>query len=176
MRKLPFHEFPSISPVYSRVLPCYSIGGYSPLWKPPHDYGFLSCSEMGRGTRGTNRRVLRRVGDGGSRCWMVVSMVMNDGDITSWLVVWLPSILFSQKNIGFLIIPIDELIFFRGVAEPPTSDEWWWHNWWFLVISMGWKKKSWAISCGMVVISGDCTVCTKKYHFHSLHVFMKVIS
>ena len=24
-------------------------------------------------------------------------------------------------NIGFLIIPIDELIFFRGVAQPPTS-------------------------------------------------------
>ena len=25
------------------------------------------------------------------------------------------------RNIGFLIIPIDELIFFRGVAQPPTS-------------------------------------------------------
>ena len=32
-------------------------------------------------------------------------------------------------NIGFLIIPIDELIFFRGVAQPPTShglvQNWW---------------------------------------------------
>ena len=27
-------------------------------------------------------------------------------------------------NIGFLIIPIDELIFFRGVAQPPTSQSW----------------------------------------------------
>ena len=36
-----------------------------------------------------------------------------------WLVVWLPSIYFPI-NIGNLIIPIDELIFFRGVAEPLT--------------------------------------------------------
>ena len=28
---------------------------------------------------------------------------------------------FFPRNIGFLIIPIDELIFFRGVAQPPTS-------------------------------------------------------
>ena len=34
--------------------------------------------------------------------------------------VWLPSILFSQKYWEFLIIPIDELIFFRGVGQPPT--------------------------------------------------------
>ena len=27
-------------------------------------------------------------------------------------------------NIGFLIIPIDEVIFFRGVAHPPTSYPW----------------------------------------------------
>ena len=37
----------------------------------------------------------------------------------NWLVVWLPSILFSH-SVGLLIIPIDELIFFRGVAQPPT--------------------------------------------------------
>ena len=30
------------------------------------------------------------------------------------------SILFSH-SVGLLIIPIDELIFFRGVAQPPTS-------------------------------------------------------
>ena len=37
-----------------------------------------------------------------------------------WLVVWLPFFYFPI-NIGFLIIPIDELIFFRGVSQPPTS-------------------------------------------------------
>ena len=36
-----------------------------------------------------------------------------------WLVVWLP--FFTFPYIGNLIIPIDELIFFRGVAQPPTS-------------------------------------------------------
>ena len=36
--------------------------------------------------------------------------------ITNWLMVWLPSILMFPMNIGNLIIPIDELIFFRGVA------------------------------------------------------------
>ena len=37
----------------------------------------------------------------------------------SWLVVW--NIFYFPRNIGFLIIPSDELIFFRGVAQPPTS-------------------------------------------------------
>ena len=37
----------------------------------------------------------------------------------NWLVVWLPFFIFPY--IGFLIIPVDELIFFRGVAQPPTS-------------------------------------------------------
>ena len=36
----------------------------------------------------------------------------------TWLVVWLPFFIFPY--IGNLIIPIDELIFFRGVAQPPT--------------------------------------------------------
>ena len=35
-----------------------------------------------------------------------------------WLVVW--NIFYFPINIGFLVIPIDELIFFRGVAQPPT--------------------------------------------------------
>ena len=40
----------------------------------------------------------------------------------NWLVVWLPSILFSHIYWVNVIIPIDELIFFRGVAlQPPTS-------------------------------------------------------
>ena len=34
------------------------------------------------------------------------------------LVVWLPFFIFP--SIGFLIIPLDEVIFFRGVAQPPT--------------------------------------------------------
>ena len=42
-----------------------------------------------------------------------------------WLVVWLPSILFSHIYIYILGISnhplIDEVIFFRGVAQPPTS-------------------------------------------------------
>ena len=33
----------------------------------------------------------------------------------NWLVVWLPFLEFSH-SVGILIIPIDELIFFRGVA------------------------------------------------------------
>ena len=39
-----------------------------------------------------------------------------------WLVVW--NINFIFPSIGFLIIPIDELIFFRGVAQPPSSFCW----------------------------------------------------
>ena len=35
-----------------------------------------------------------------------------------WLVVWLPFSIFPY--IGNFISPIDELIFFRGVAQPPT--------------------------------------------------------
>ena len=45
--------------------------------------------------------------------------------ISSWLlcllVGGLVAIFYFSINIGFLIIPIDELIFFRGVAQPPTS-------------------------------------------------------
>ena len=36
-----------------------------------------------------------------------------------WLVVW--NIFFIFPYIGLLIIPIDELIFFRGVAQAPTK-------------------------------------------------------
>ena len=41
------------------------------------------------------------------------------GTYTIWLVVW--NINFIFPYIGLLIIPTDELIFFRGVAQPPTS-------------------------------------------------------
>ena len=35
----------------------------------------------------------------------------------NWLLVWLPWIWHFPRNIGNFIIPIDELIFFRGVAK-----------------------------------------------------------
>ena len=38
-----------------------------------------------------------------------------------FLVGGLVAIFYFPINIGFLIIPIDEVIFFRGVAQPPTS-------------------------------------------------------
>ena len=37
-----------------------------------------------------------------------------------WLVGALVAIFYFPRNIGNVIIPIDELIFFRGVAQPPT--------------------------------------------------------
>ena len=40
-----------------------------------------------------------------------------------FLVGGLVAIFYFPINIGLLIIPIDELIFFRGVAEPPTRFE-----------------------------------------------------
>ena len=36
---------------------------------------------------------------------------------------WLPSIFYFPRNIGCLIIPIDEVIFFRGVAQPPIRSK-----------------------------------------------------
>ena len=51
-------------------------------------------------------------------CWSDVEWT-ND-----WLVVWLPWIWHFPINIGLLIIPIDELLFFRGVAQPPTRNCW----------------------------------------------------
>ena len=46
-------------------------------------------------------------------------MIWND----VWLVVWLPCLIFPY--IGLLVIPIDELIFFGGVAQPPSRCCWW---------------------------------------------------
>ena len=47
----------------------------------------------------------------------------NDFWVHLWLVGgdWLPSILFSQKYWECLIIPIHELIFFRGVETTTTN-------------------------------------------------------
>ena len=46
------------------------------------------------------------------------------------LVGGLVAINFIFPYIGLLIIPIDELIFFRGVGiQPPTSDGTWWKLW-----------------------------------------------
>ena len=43
---------------------------------------------------------------------------LHVGTVNSWLVVWNMNFIFPY--IGNVIIPIDELIFFRGVAEPKT--------------------------------------------------------
>ena len=53
--------------------------------------------------------------------WMVNVTIygIHTDPMGIWLVVWLPCLAFSH-SVGFLIIPIDELIFSRGVAQPPT--------------------------------------------------------
>ena len=53
--------------------------------------------------------------------WMVIDSLVKKtmtGPYNCWLVV--RNIFYFPINIGLLIIPIDELIFFRGVAQPPT--------------------------------------------------------
>ena len=40
---------------------------------------------------------------------------------TGW---WLGTCFISPYNIGNVIMPIDELIFFRGVGQPPTRYVW----------------------------------------------------
>ena len=52
---------------------------------------------------------------------MVISWDLAS-DIDIWLVVWNVTLIFPE-TVGNVIIPTDELIFFRGVAEPPTSWE-----------------------------------------------------
>ena len=51
-----------------------------------------------------------------------LTFILGETKWIGWLVVWLPSIWHFPRNIGNFIIPIDELIFFRGVAQPPTSN------------------------------------------------------
>ena len=52
----------------------------------------------------------------------IVMIVINDVRIVSLVGgEWLPSILNFPMTIGLLIIPIDEVIIFRGVAQPPTG-------------------------------------------------------
>ena len=52
--------------------------------------------------------------------WTTTNQTKKQRAILNWLVVWLPFFIFPY--IGLLIIPIDELIFFRGVfPQPPTS-------------------------------------------------------
>ena len=41
-----------------------------------------------------------------------------------WLVVWNMAFILVSHHIGNFIIPTDELIFFRGVAQPPTRYNW----------------------------------------------------
>jgi hypothetical protein len=45
-------------------------------------------------------------------------MAVLMGKSTSWLMVWNMTFIFPY--IGNVIIPTDELIFFRGVGQPPT--------------------------------------------------------
>ena len=45
------------------------------------------------------------------------SSLVERQNMTGW---WFGCHFLFPRNIGFLIIPIDELIFFRGVAQPPT--------------------------------------------------------
>ena len=50
-------------------------------------------------------------------------MLRDDGDLAvgfTFLVGGLVAMFYFPINIGNLIIPVDELIFFRGVAQPPT--------------------------------------------------------
>jgi hypothetical protein len=42
-------------------------------------------------------------------------------DKNYWLVVWNMNGLFFH-SVGNFIIPTDEVIFFKGVGQPPTSD------------------------------------------------------
>ena len=44
----------------------------------------------------------------------------------SWVVVWNMAFIFPY--IGNVIIPTDELIFFRGVGQPPTRGIYLWNN------------------------------------------------
>ena len=50
-------------------------------------------------------------------------------DFNPWLVVW--NIFYFPFHIWDVILPIDELIFFRGVGQPPTrsnmSNSYWFH-------------------------------------------------
>ena len=57
---------------------------------------------------------------GKSFIYLELRWLLHEKDPKSyWLVVWLPFFIFPY--IGLLIIPIDEILFFRGVAQPPTS-------------------------------------------------------
>ena len=42
-------------------------------------------------------------------------------NIDGWLVVWNMTFM-TVHSVGNVIIPTDELIFFRGVGQPPTSN------------------------------------------------------
>ena len=81
----------------------------SPRWR-----GIRGAGPLDAGQRGDHGGwPLRRMG--------IVSFMGCGGVQTlpknPWLVVWLPSILFSHMAWVAVIIPIDELIFFRGVES-----------------------------------------------------------
>ena len=84
-------------------------------------------------------------------CWQLVHVSTSFGgclehpSIRSWcsqpkktgLVGGLEHQFYFPINIGFLIIPIDELIFFRGVAQPPTSGVGDFEASWLMMTAMG---------------------------------------
>ena len=58
-----------------------------------------------------------------AKAGLVAKAFQDQKDQHSFLVGGLVAIFYFPRNIGFLIIPIDELLFFRGVGiQPPTSD------------------------------------------------------
>ena len=55
-------------------------------------------------------------------CSMIIPFYPHETIIL--LVGGLVAIFYFPIFVGFLIIPTDEIIFFRGVAQPPTSNIW----------------------------------------------------
>ena len=51
--------------------------------------------------------------------WMVTNCYQVTSILLTWLVVW--NMLYFFPYLGNVIIPTDELTFFRGVGIPPTS-------------------------------------------------------
>ena len=74
-----------------------------------------------------------------------------------WLVVWLPFFIFP--SLGLLIIPIDELLFFRGVAQPPTrsTSRWDFHLWLGQMIPLIFRYPG-------IVSFGTCLCTSKNLH------------
>ena len=51
--------------------------------------------------------------------WQRLVLKWGETSHSGWW--WMVAMFYFPRNIGNVIIPSDELIFFRGVAQPPTS-------------------------------------------------------